>query len=314
LTEQEINSAIAEDAATQNPADESVSSMFGSDSQNPQDASETQAEGTPPAEIEITPEIQALIDAKAAAQTEEKSKAFQAQWTQKNQELSAKAKLADQILSNPQMLAAIQALQGGQPGIRPSEPQKPQAFYEESGFEEFDAKSQLQIKEGAMRAVAEKLFPVLEPALRELREVKAQLAELQYERAAAGNPEAGNAKAEVISFFQQNPNFMADKTPQERIQLALRVLSPTQANQQTETSPPAKAAAPARNGTPANGNTLAAALASQTVRSGVPSPGPRQITYKGASLDGLVNQLAKQQGRNREQVAKETLEYLFGQG
>ncbi len=257
-----------------------------------------QAETAPPAEI--TPEIQALIDAKV----EEKTKAFQAQWTVKNQELSAKAKLAEQILSNPQMLAAIQALQGGQPGLRPAEPQKPQAFYEESCFEEFDDKSQRQIKEGAMRAVAEKLFSVLEPALRELREVRAQLAELQYERAAAGNPEAGNAKTEVISFFQQNPNFMADKTPQERIQLALRVLSPTQANQPTETSPPPKAAAPVRNGTPANGNTLAAALASQTVRPGVPAPKRAPPDPKGKSASQYATEIARDSGMTLDDLAR----------
>jgi len=262
-----------------------------------------QAETAPAAEI--TPEIQALIDARAAELAEEKTKQFQAQWTQKNQDLSAKAKFADQVMSNPRMLAALQALQGGpQTSVASAEPEKPHVFYPDSGFEDFDDKSQKSVKEGAMRAFREHLIPILEPALKELQQVKAELAELRYERATAGVPNAQEEKANVIAFFQQNPNFMADKTPQERIQLAMRVLSPTSANQQTETSQPEKAAAPAKNGTPANGNTLAAALASQTVRSGVPAPKRAPPDPKGKSASQYASEIARQSGMTLDDLAR----------
>lgn len=263
---------------------------------------------------EITPELQAIID----AQSEAKIKSFQAQWTQKNQKLSAEAEIGRKILENPALaqalsrLAGMEAPQGNGAG-KPAVEDVPTP-YQGHNFDALEVKDQATLQHAAWRVLQEQLIPGIKPLVERLARAENALAEIQYERAATKVDGAAGMQAEVNDFFTQNPNFAAGKPTEDRIRLAIGTIAMLKGQAQTNSQAPQVNGASKDSGKPGttSRNNLAAVLGAQTVRQGAPNPGRVAVDTKGKSPAQYAYELEKATGMSRADLAKLWVRQLSG--
>jgi len=198
--------------------------------------------------------------------------------------LEQKASAFDRAVLDPDYRNQLFAAAGnGSQKQQAAAEQALQSFYG-ADLSEYDDSAQKVMKEAAMMAVQEKLFPMMEQVLKNLNSridsFESERAMEDWKRVAGDAPDSHKKLEAVSDFLRQNPNFLANKPRETRLRKALLVIS----DEPTNGKPPQAKKRPAKPAV--NGNLLDDGASTANLK-------PKQF---GKSLADLLEAQLKKRG------------------